>query len=172
MHSTIAEIDAAIQNDTGTCLVESNSHIADRWQRVQDFMIDDPTASEPFSVVLKDRMFWSDDLASMVVHEYKRYMLLCSLFSEEGMTPSVHVDTVWHLHLLYTRSYFSFCQGALDCFYIHHEPSKGNGADEEAENIDSYTNTLDRYKETFGVEAPRAVWGARIRSEFALESIA
>ena len=165
MHSSLAKLESAIQGCARSSLVESSPQIASRWQRVANFKIDDPTANEPFSIVLKERMFWDDELAEMVVLEYKRYMLLCSLFPEEGMTPSVHVDTVWHLHLLYTRSYFSFCQDALDCFYIHHEPSKGNGAEEEAENVDSYAHTLDRYKETFGIEAPNAVWGARIKSE-------
>lgn len=146
------------------CLLKSHAELAARWFKVESFVMDDPEAQEPFSYVLKDRMFWSDELAELVVLEYKKYMLLCSIFPDENMTPSVHVDTVWHLHLIYTHSYFRFCQDALDCFYIHHEPSRG-GKQDEAAHVDSYALTLDRYKETFGVEAPLAVWGARIRSE-------
>jgi hypothetical protein len=142
--------------------IVSDPSISARWQRVEGFVIDDPDAEEPFSLVLADKMFWSKELTAFMIQEYKKFMLMCSLFPEGSITPSVDIDTVWHLHLLYTRSYFRFCSEALDVPYLHHEPSKG-GTDDRTFHEGSYDETLVKYQEVFGTEPPEAAWGCRIR---------
>jgi hypothetical protein len=146
------------------CKVEAVPSIAHRWRRVEAFAMDDPTAAEPLSFTLWQEMQWTEEFSALAILEYKRFMLLCSIFPDGNMTPSVHVDTVWHLHLLYTRSYQRFCQETLDCAFFHHEPSKG-GEQEEALHQDAYSDTLAAYVDTFGMEPPVEIWGARIRSE-------
>lgn len=134
------------------------------WERAKLFQIDDPTAESPFSAVLSEEMQWDKEFTDLAINEYKRFMVLSALFPDGNTTPSVHVDTVWHMHLLYTRSYHAFCNDALESEYLHHEPSKGGVSDVQMHR-DSYAETLETYVRVFGVEPPREIWGARVRSE-------
>ncbi len=134
--------------------------ITERWEKIKSFQIDDSTAEEPFSFVLREEMQWEEGFAILAIQEYKKFMLLSSLYPSL-MTPSVHVDTVWHLHLLYTRSYQRFCAEALDCKFLHHEPSKG-GEDEEGYFKGLYQDTLAKYDELFGEPPPTEIWGKRV----------
>ena len=155
--------EAVVSSSLREPLVVSDPMIADRWARVLDFQIDDPNARTPFSVVLAERMFWTREMTDLMILEYKKFMLLCSLYPQNNMTPSVDVDTIWHLHLLYTNCYFRFCRQALDYNYLHHEPSNGN--EEEVEfHESSYDETLEKYNEVFGMEPPLVVWGQRVRN--------
>jgi hypothetical protein len=138
--------------------------VADLWRRAEAFEIDYPTAESPFSRVLMDEMQWDETFTCLAILEYKKFMLLSVLFPNGNMTPSVHVDTVWHMHLLYTRSYHQFCKEALNSDFLHHEPSKG-GTVEAGTHKDSYAETLNVYVKTFGIEPPHEIWGARVRSE-------
>ncbi len=137
-----------------------NLAIAQRWQKILSFELDDLQADEPFSFVLREEMQWDEDFTILALQEYKRFMLLSSLFPSL-MTPSVHVDTVWHLHLLYTRSYHRFCKEALDCEFIHHEPSKG-GEQQESYFKGLFKGTLEKYEEVFGEAPPVEIWGRRV----------
>jgi len=138
--------------------------IADRWQRAKEFVLDDPTAEEPFSFTLKHEMNWDDAFTELAIVEYKKFMVLSSLFPEDGMTPSLHIDTVWHMHLLYTRSYQRFCREVLNCSFLHHEPSTG-GEEQEVMHKGSYRQTLDKYAGAFGMQPDQKIWGARIRPD-------
>lgn len=127
----------------------------DRWQRLSLFEIDDQDAEMPFSRSLALEMDWSPEFVQLAINEYKRFILLSSLY--EDMVPSMDVDTVWHMHLLYTRSYQRMCREALDRDFLHHEPGRG-GAEEAAEFEQLYLVTLSRYAELFG-PPPVEVWG-------------
>ena len=142
------------QTRTSGCQIDLN-FIRDRWDRIQRFAIDDPLAATPFSKALALEMDWSDQFTQLAISEYKRFLLLTSVYSD--MVPSIHVDTVWHLHLLYTRSYHRICLEALDREFLHHEPSTGN-EDEDNKFAQFYLRTLEKYSELFG-PAPVEIWG-------------
>ncbi len=73
------------------------------------------------------------------------------------VTPSDQVDQVWHLHLLYTRSYWDeFCRKALRQD-LHHGPTVG-GTEAREQYTDWYGKTLEAYAKTFGTAAPAAYW--------------
>ncbi|MBK9201074.1 MAG: hypothetical protein IPL73_01245 [Candidatus Obscuribacter sp.] len=98
------------------------------WARVEAFEIDEPGAPAPFSVRLAREQNWTIELAREAVEEYKRFMFL-AVAAGHPVTPSATVDEVWHLHLIYTRSYWEdFCVKVLDRI-IHHDP--GNGKEGE-----------------------------------------
>jgi hypothetical protein len=143
-----------------SCKLKSDASLAEMWQKIATFQIDDLTAEQPFSSVLVQEMGWDEDFANLAILEYRKFMLLCNLYPQ-AMTPSVHVDTVWHLHLLYTRNYHSFCVEALGCNYLHHEPSKG-GPVEDQIFTDFYAATLKMYSEVFGSIPPESIWGRRV----------
>jgi hypothetical protein len=133
-----------------------NSELAQTWNRICSFELDDVDAEKPFSAVLAEEMDWDAPFTQLAISEYKRFMLLVSIF-DDRMVPSIDVDTVWHLHLLYTRSYQKFCRGALGLPFVHHEPAKGNSG-ENAEYKQLYRETLARYRELFG-KPPEIIWG-------------
>lgn len=99
---------------------------------------------------------WTRAYAGRVVVEYKRFMLLAVL-AGHPVTPSEHVDHVWHLHLLYTQSYWhDLCRDILGK-EIHHGPTLGGSAEKE-KFVDWYQRTLDSYERVFGESAPDDIW--------------
>jgi hypothetical protein len=137
--------------------------VFERWTTTLNFVIDDATACKPFSRALSLAMSWDDEFTALATLEYKKFMFLCSLFPQASLTPSLHVDTVWHMHLLYTRSYHQFCKEALGCRFFHHEPSTGEPSEQQFHE-DSYSNTVDLYESYFGL-APIEFWGKRVRTD-------
>lgn len=135
------------------------TELADRWDRIQLFEFDDPHANQPFSKGLAEEMEWDYEFTLQVIAEYRKFMLLSSL-APDSMVPSVHIDTVWHWHLLYTKSYRLFCQTALGCEFLDHNPGTGNYGEEEHFSL-LYKRTLACYEEFFGRRAPEAIWGGQ-----------
>lgn len=85
-------------------------------------------------------------------------MFLC-VTTGHMCTPSVHVDEAWHLHLLYTKSYWDkLCKEVLGR-PIHHQPSEG-GTSENTRFAGLYERTLNSYASVFG-EPPADIWGKR-----------
>ena len=89
---------------------------------------------------------WSMEFATAAINEYRRFIYLCCL--RKGMTPSVEVDQVWHLHLLYSEDYHDFCQNVLGKNILH-GPTKGGEA-EVSRFRQQYLNTLLCYENEFG----------------------
>jgi hypothetical protein len=97
---------------------------------------------------------WTTEFAERAILEYKRFIYLAAISAEE-LTPSIEIDQVWHLHLLYTRSYRELC--SLSGTFIHHGPTKGGGA-ERSRFHGQYRNTLKFYEQVFGVKPPNDIW--------------
>ncbi len=126
------------------------------WQKINGFQLDDPAVSFSFTDRLAQENAWELDFALRCVTEYKRFMLLLCI-SEGPLTPSEAVDQVWHLHLLYTASYWiDFCQGLLGRM-IHHGPTRG-GPVERDRFTNWYENTISLYHTVFEREAPADIW--------------
>lgn len=126
------------------------------WAKVEAFQIDEKGAPYPFSARLAKEQRWSSRLAMEAIEEYKRFMFL-AVAAGHPVTPSHTVDEVWHLHLIYTRSYWEdLCIKTLDRV-IHHEPGNGKDAD-SVKHQQQYDRTLESYRRFFG-EPPRAIWG-------------
>lgn len=131
----------------------------DRWPLVRDFALDDPTAQRPFSTRLRDANQWTDEFTAEAIGEYRKFMFLCRV-AGHPLTPSVVVDSVWHMHLLYSRNYLAFCEKVIGRF-VHHDPGKGN--DTESERFSKqYIATLVAYRKHFG-SPPESIWGRLTR---------
>lgn len=130
---------------------------AERWARIESFTLDQPGVPLPFSKCLAHEMGWDAAFVELAILEYKRFTLLCTLYPEQTV-PSTHVDTVWHMHLLYTRNYQKYCREALGQDFLHHQPAGGD-EEEAAEFKELYLTTLERYRRLFGEPAPKEIWG-------------
>jgi hypothetical protein len=135
---------------------------AQLWQKLRYFEIDDTRAALPFSVRLARDNGWTHDFALRAIDEYKKFLLLAATLPHP-VTPSDEVDQVWHLHLLYTRSYWDELCGKILCTPLHHGPTRG-GAAERGKFNDWYNYTLEKYGEVFSHPPPKDIWpSAEIR---------
>lgn len=129
--------------------------IEETWEKLRDFALDDPQSDRPFSVRLREENGWSAEYAARVIEEYRRFLFL-GVTCPHPVTPSDPVDQVWHLHLLYTKSYWiDLCQETLGRPF-HHGPSKG-GINEDRKYGDLYLRTLESYTHHFG-PPPADLW--------------
>ena len=81
--------------------------------RIKAFCFDDGEAVFPFALRLARDNGWSKAYTARAIAEYRKFAFL-AVVAGHPVTPSDQVDQVWHLHLLYTRSYWKrFCQEVL-----------------------------------------------------------
>lgn len=126
------------------------------WNKIKSFELDDPDISLNFTGRLARENGWSIEYSIRVIEEYKKFIFLL-LVSQRPLTPSDQVDQVWHLHLLYTQSYWEdFCENTIQR-KIHHGPTKG-GTAEKTKFTNWYEETKKKYLEVFKTEIPTDIW--------------
>ena len=126
------------------------------YQKILAYSPDRADSQFPFSARLARENGWNRSFARRVIEEYKRFMFL-AVAADHMVTPSEEVDQAWHLHLVYTRSYWAdFCDGVLGR-PVHHEPTTG-GAAESAHYRSLYEKTLDSYEQWFNESPPSDIW--------------
>lgn len=126
------------------------------WEKVNNFEIDDASAAMTFTDRLARDNGWSLVFALRAVEEYKKFIFL-NCITTHPLTPSDQVDQVWHLHLLYTHSYWDdLCQNTIGK-KIHHGPTKG-GNNEQDKFTNWYEKTLELYRNTFHADPPSDLW--------------
>jgi hypothetical protein len=126
------------------------------WEKIKRFELDDPMSAYSFSDRLARENNWSVDYALDVIYEYKKFIFLQCIASHP-LTPSDQVDQAWHLHLLYTRSYWiDLCENTLGK-QIHHGPTKG-GSSEQSKFENWYEKTQALYSSVFNENPPENIW--------------
>ncbi|EDY18975.1 conserved hypothetical protein [Chthoniobacter flavus Ellin428] len=126
------------------------------WSKLREFRIDTPDTTFHFATRLANENGWTPSFTVRVLEEYRRFLFL-AMRAGHPVSPSDAVDQAWHLHLLYTESYWGeLCPQILGRPF-HHGPSKG-GAAEDAKFTDWYERTLDSYARYFGQHAPADIW--------------
>ncbi len=132
-----------------------NSVEADLYKRICDFELDDASASFPFSQKLAREYNWTSIYTFRVIQEYKKFIFL-GIVADHIVSPPKSIDLVWHLHLIYTHSYWDkFCGEVLQQSF-HHSPSLG-GKGEKTKYDRLYQQTLATYQIYFG-NPPADIW--------------
>lgn len=141
----------------------------DLWIKIRNHKIGSVEDEYSFLNRLAFENRWSKNFSLKVFEEYKRFIyLLCHC--NHPVTPSVEVDQVWHLHLLYTRDYWDKFVPKLTKV-PHHEPTSG-GQDEARKFIEYYNKTLISYKKIFDENPPRTIWpesSSRFETKFQIK---
>jgi hypothetical protein len=128
----------------------------DLWDKLSGYSPDEAGQTFKFSDRLARDNGWTKTYALAVVEEYKKFLFLCAI-TTTGVTPSDAVDQAWHLHLTYTRSYWTdLCRNILGK-EIQHNPTKG-GPQEASRYLDYYEQTLKLYESKFGTVPPEDIW--------------
>ena len=122
---------------------------------IMGYQIDDFSSTQKFSDRLAKEMMWSKEYTLRVIEEYKKFMFL-AIVGKDPVTPSLEVDEVWHMHMLYSRSYKDFCDTFNSGRFIHHGPGRGGKEDEKF--IDWYENTKQHYFMWFSKTPPEDIW--------------
>lgn len=78
------------------------------WQKTAAFDLDDQPGQYTFSVRLMHENSWTRSFTTDAILEYRKFMFL-EATSGKMVSPSETVDTIWHLHLLFSESYQEFC---------------------------------------------------------------
>jgi len=126
------------------------------WSTLKDFSVGSPNAQLTFVKRLARENRWSQRYAQRVFDEYKKFVFL-AVTAGHAVTPSDQVDQAWHLHLVYTQSYWTeLCEGVLKR-PLHHGPTKG-GFEEDQKFDDQYSKTLKSYERIFGRQPPGDIW--------------
>jgi hypothetical protein len=141
------------------------------WEKIRCFPFDSGDGPHTFAIRLAREQSWSASFTTLAIGEYRRFLLLFALEqrrqkdvpTEPGHRPGVQfvpspaVDAVWHLHLLYTKSYWDvLCHDILNA-PLHHLPADASAG--EAASLDqAYRGTLAAYQSTFGSPPPASVW--------------
>jgi len=123
------------------------------WKNVENFSLDEPTDVYGFSTRLANENKWTINFTKSALLEYKKFMYLAAT-SDKMVSPSEVVDTVWHQHLVFTKSYNEFCN--LLGRKIEHVPSTHNSKDHR-KFAAAKERTKIIYEETFGVQ-PEEIW--------------
>lgn len=126
------------------------------WEKLESFQLNDNKAVFDYSARLAKENGWSRAFTARVIQEYKRFLLL-AVHAGHPVSPSEPVDQAWHLHLVYTRSYWQRLCGEVLGRPLHHEPTAG-GVDEGAKFHRQYERTLDSYRRLFGTPPPADIW--------------
>lgn len=137
------------------------------WKALKAFSPDEPEAVLSFSQRLAQENGWTADYTKRAIEEYKCFLFLCCVSSTK-LTPSPVVDQVWHLHMVYTHSYWNeLCRTILQK-ELHHNPTQG-GAAEAQKYRECYEQTLKQYRLKFGKDAPPDIW-PDVKTRFAGEN--
>jgi hypothetical protein len=126
------------------------------YEKLNRFPLDGADDPFPFSRRLRKENGWTEDYTRRVLTEYRRFLFLAGS-AGHPVSPPDAVDQVWHLHMVYTRSYWDELCGETLGFPLHHGPTRGGQAEADKFN-DWYANTLDSYREWFGAEPPVDIW--------------
>lgn len=126
------------------------------WAKIKGFEIDDIDSEFTFTDRLSRENAWTMEFTLRAVYEYKKFLfLICT--ADHPLTPSDQVDQVWHLHLIYTRSYWhDLCRDTIKRD-IHHGPTKG-GQQEKDKFKDWYAETKRFYERQFEAIPPTDIW--------------
>ncbi|HVR85869.1 MAG TPA: TIGR04222 domain-containing membrane protein, partial [Planctomycetota bacterium] len=136
-----------------------NEREAALFQEIRQFPLEDQPGPFPFSHRLARENGWSLEYAERVIAEYRKFLFLAAVSGKE-VSPSDAVDQAWHLHLVYSRSYWDrLCTKVLKRPF-HHEPAKGGN--ENKKRFDAaYLGTLAGYRSLLGEEPPEDIWPPR-----------
>ena len=155
-NESVNNITTASTNANCTALYKATAEEQALWEVLSRFSFNSIDAAFSFTDRLKRENNWSYKYTLQAVEEYRKFIFLICI-STGPLTPSDQIDQVWHLHLIYTQSYWnSMCRDVLNRD-IHHGPTKG-GTAEKQKYANCYQNTLDLYKKIFGYEPPEQFW--------------
>src|SRR5687767_9155876 len=107
-----------------------NRQQSELYERVRSYRFDADGATHTFADRLAQENGWTRGYTRRVIEEYRKFAFLAAA-AGHPVSPSDAVDQAWHLHLLYIRGYWDEFCGKVLGMPLHHEPSRGGGAERD-----------------------------------------
>jgi len=123
------------------------------WERICNFGFDSPQDEKKFHHRLQERYDWDEFYALHVISEFRRFCYIWALGNR--VSPSTAIDECWHMLILDTQLYKTFCDEVLGTFF-HHLPEKIGS--EKKKYQDWHEKNREIYMQEFGNPPPEAVW--------------
>jgi hypothetical protein len=101
---------------------------------------------------------WKIKFTKWVLVEYERFLYLRSM--DDTLSPSIIIDTVWHLHILCTKQYAEYCINTFGKF-VHHD-AYDMIRFTESEKKNRLANTLVAYRSVFGQTDDFFIWSDKM----------
>lgn len=133
------------------------------YKSIENFPLENLGGSNTFVHRLCRENNWSRTKALRAIGEYRRFLYL-AVVSKVPVTPPSAIDQVWHLHLLYTRSYWDTLCGTVLRRPLHHGPTAG-GKEEDEKFTNWYGSTCALYRVEFGSAPPADIWPPQFSTE-------
>ncbi len=100
---------------------------------------------------------WSKEKCEKAEVEYKRFLHLNKKFSKKAIIPTDIIDTMWHYHILDTRSYHRDSKKVFGG-YFHHFPYFGIRGNNDKKNLIScFEETKNIYENEFNEKMLRNI---------------
>lgn len=125
----------------------------DLWAKIEQFDFDQTPSEYDFTLRLAHENYWTQNFTKQAILEYKKFMYLAAV-SDMMVSPSEIADTVWHQHLIFTKSYSEFCQ--ILGKQIQHIPSTHNKEDLQKFKL-AKERTTKLYETHFGKQS-ETIW--------------
>ena len=127
------------------------------WESLQAKFGGPDASTKAFAQKLARKLGWSQSFALRAIHEYRKFVYL-GVVSDFVVTPSEPIDQVWHQHILFSRAYRNFCQEVIQ-YDFDHNPELLPADDQTGIFHAQYLDTLELYREEFGIDPPADIWG-------------
>ena len=128
----------------------------DLLEKIMQFQVISDGDNKLFIKKLSKQNSWSISFSERAFFEYKRFIYLASI-AHHRVVPSKIIDTVWHLHLTFTQSYWIEWCGDVLQKQIHHTPSSLT-IKSKRRDFEGYNDTIILYKKIFKSEPPTEFW--------------
>jgi hypothetical protein len=100
---------------------------------------------------------WTKEQCEDAEIEYKRFLHLNKKFPKAAIVPTDVIDTMWHYHILDTRTYLKDSENVFGG-YFHHFPYFGLRGDEDKQNLESsFEKTKELYEQEFNEKMLRGI---------------
>lgn len=129
---------------------------ANMWGRITTMFVGPDASAKAFASKIARKHKLKNAFAFKAVHEYKKYVYL-GIVSDFNVTPSKIIDIIWHEHLLFSQAYRQFCDHVIEYTFDHH-PELLPLKDQTGQFNAQYLDTLDLYRNEFGMEPPADIW--------------
>lgn len=102
---------------------------------------------EPIKFKLIKEHGWTLESADQVEKFYKLYLELHILYPQTTHVPTIHVDEMWHAHILDTAKYMRDCNEIFG-YYLHHYPYLGTRGEQDAIRLETmFGETAQRFRD-------------------------
>ena len=113
---------------------------------------------KPLIELVKKEKSFDNQQAIEIVEEFKKFLFIKFLdrdYDTDHYSPSLTIDEIWHLFLLFPKAYFELCKDVLgDNKVLDHNPFGASDTDQNRR----YQRILERYEQLFDAPAPSAYW--------------